>query len=326
MVDKYAQILEQYELEITAVRRGRGAWICETDKGLKLLKEYQGTEKRVQFEQEILEQLLNQKEFELKADSYIKNKEDLLISTADDGTKYVMKEWFDERECNIKDSGEVMKAVTRIAALHKAFRNVICTQAYGLGSAIAQPLEDEMERHNKELRRARSYIRNKRRKSEFELCVINNFDRFYSQAEEAKKGIENIMKTCSENKLYLCHGDLDHHHILMGKSYIIIEYNRMRLGNQISDLYRFTRKVLEKQDWDLELGLSMLETYEKIMPMTEVDKKCLYYMFRYPEKYWKQINFYYNANKAWIPERNIEKLKNQDAQLEKRERFLSEIM
>ena len=28
----------------------------------------------------------------------------------------------------------------------------------------------------------------------------------------------------------------------------------------------------------------------------------------YPEKYWKQLNYYYNANKAWIPDKNVEKL------------------
>ena len=32
-----------------SVRKGRGAWICETDKGLKLLREYKGTVRRLSF-------------------------------------------------------------------------------------------------------------------------------------------------------------------------------------------------------------------------------------------------------------------------------------
>ena len=43
MNDRNTEVLEQYELEIKAFRRGRGAWVCETDKGLKLLREYKGT-------------------------------------------------------------------------------------------------------------------------------------------------------------------------------------------------------------------------------------------------------------------------------------------
>ena len=85
------------------------------------------------------------------------------------------------------------------------------------------------------------------------------------------------------------------------------------------------RKVMEKHDWNPGLGFSMLEAYEKVLPLDLRDKKCLYYLFLYPEKYWKQINFYMNANKAWIPDRNMEKLKNLAGQNEERNRFLSVI-
>ena len=33
MIDRYLEALEQYEMEIISVRKGRGAWICETDQG-----------------------------------------------------------------------------------------------------------------------------------------------------------------------------------------------------------------------------------------------------------------------------------------------------
>ncbi len=39
---------------MTGVRRGRGAWICEYPDGLKLLKEYRGTVKRLEFEDAVL--------------------------------------------------------------------------------------------------------------------------------------------------------------------------------------------------------------------------------------------------------------------------------
>ena len=48
----------------------------------------------------------------------------------------------------------------------------------------------------------------------------------------------------------------------------------------------------------------------------------MYIRFLYPEKYWKQINFYYNSNKAWIPARNTEKLKILEEQEPERKKFL----
>ena len=48
MNEKYVEALEQYDMEVRAVRKGRGSWICETDQGCRLLKEYRGTARRLE--------------------------------------------------------------------------------------------------------------------------------------------------------------------------------------------------------------------------------------------------------------------------------------
>ena len=68
------------------------------------------------------------------------------------------------------------------------------------------------------------------------------------------------------------------------------------------------RKVMEKHGWDEYLGGAMLDAYDAVQPMGAKERQYLYFLFLYPEKYWKQINFYYNTNKAWIPARNTEKI------------------
>ncbi len=95
---------------------------------------------------------------------------------------------------------------------------------------------------------------------------------------------------------------------------MFIEFSQMHLGHQVSDLYRFMRKVMEKHGWDEYLGCAMLDAYDAMLPMSRNDRSCLYFLFLYPEKYWKQLNYYYNANKAWIPEKNVEKLKTLESQ------------
>ena len=59
MNERTTEVLEQYELEVQSKRRGRGAWICETSQGLKLLREYKGTVKRLEFEEQIMNVLQN---------------------------------------------------------------------------------------------------------------------------------------------------------------------------------------------------------------------------------------------------------------------------
>ena len=141
-----------------------------------------------------------------------------------------------------------------------------------------------------------------------------------------EKGLEPLDQNQAGNRLFLCHGDLDQHHILPGdQEAVFIEFSQMHLGHQVSDLYRFMRKVMEKHGWDEYLGCSMLDAYDAMLPMSRNDRRCLYFLFLYPEKYWKQLNYYYNANKAWIPEKNMEKLKTLESQREARRRFLSRI-
>ena len=71
--------------------------------------------------------------------------------------------------------------------------------------------------------------------------------------------------------------------------------------------------------------MRLLEAYDQVLPMGAKEREYLYYLFLYPEKYWKQLNFYYNANKAWIPARNVEKLRSLEEQQEVRNRFLGMI-
>ena len=94
---------------------------------------------------------------------------------------------------------------------------------------------------------------------------------------------------------------------------------------QISDLYQFMRKIMEKHEWDMELAYKMLDEYDKVKPLSDTDLELLSVLFAFPEKFWKVINFYFNSSKAWIPRKSIEKLKTVVEQNTKRMRFLETI-
>ena len=300
MNDGYLEVLKQYEGEVTGVRRGRGAWICEYPDGPRLLKEYRGTVKRLEFEDAVLGQL--EQQGLCRTDRYVRNLEDGLVTAGPDGVKYILKRWFLERECSLRDRREILFCARQIAQLHRGLQEIPWQEEWNLGSTVVPALSEEMARHSREMRRVRNFIRGKRRKTEFELQVMQSFDAYYAQALEAEKGLEPLDQNQAGNRLFLCHGDLDQHHILPGdQEAVFIEFSQMHLGHQVSDLYRF------------------------MLPMSRNDRRCLYFLFLYPEKYWKQLNYYYNANKAWIPEKNMEKLKTLESQREARRRFLSRI-
>ena len=70
------------------------------------------------------------------------------------------------------------------------------------------------------------------------------------------------------------------------------------------------------------LGIDFVSAYDRVRKLSPKELRYLYLYLAYPEKYWKIANHYYNAHKAWISGRNIEKLERFIAQEEERGHFL----
>ena len=92
MKDYGISVLTQYQMEVFGTHKVRGAILCDTDKGLLLLKETRMEESRICALAKIYEQL-NANGFEW-VDTPLLNKEDAYVSKAEDGTGYILKKWF----------------------------------------------------------------------------------------------------------------------------------------------------------------------------------------------------------------------------------------
>ena len=57
MNDRAVSLFEKYELTIEKTKKGRGTIIAETDKGIKILMEYQGYKEKVFFLEGIMEEI-----------------------------------------------------------------------------------------------------------------------------------------------------------------------------------------------------------------------------------------------------------------------------
>ncbi len=314
MNEKGLDVLQQYELDIIRTSRVRGAVLCETRQGCRLLKEYKGTEARLSQVQETLTAL--EACAPVAVDRVIANREGQLLSLDAEQTPYVVKEWNGGRECDLTNEAEVLRGVRLLALLHGGLRQ-LSGDSYKEGDSLLEGYA----RHTAELRRARSFVHKVRHKSEFELCMMRSFSMFFEQAQEAERLLKQQEQTRCANRL--CHGEYSHHHILYdGEFAMVTDFMGMTRGTQASDLYYFMRKAMEKQGFCCRTGKRMLEEYDRHLRLTPYDRQYLYIRFLYPEKYWKQINFYYNSNKAWIPARNTEKLKILEEQEPERKKFL----
>lgn len=325
MNDRGIGVLEQYDFEVRNIYKGRGALILETDRGLKSFREFTGSKKKLVFQKEVLDHI---KAAGMRSDFIVKNKEGGLLCADKDETVYIVREWYEARECNIRDEGEICLAVEHLARLHGVCRGMTFSEEVDIQN-YRQDVREVMRKHNREMKKTRNYMRERRGKTDFEIFFLRHFQEFYEKAMEAERrlsesGYEELSKKAAGEHA-VCHGSYNHHNVVFGRGRIMtLDYERCYVDVQLSDLYDFMRKVLEKWDWDAKIGQRMLERYDRVRPVSQEEWAYLLLRFSYPEKFWKIANHYYNSRKSWIPDKNMEKLKILIGQEGKKEEFLRE--
>lgn len=332
MNDRAVSVLESYEIEVLRTWKGRGAILCESDKGLLILKEYTGPKDKIVFQDALLQHIRDQGF--LAVENLLKTKEGELIVYDQDRTPYILKTYFDGRECNLRDTRECMQAVKTLAKLHKA--SCVDAQTFsGMDHKAEFHIDKEYEKHNRELRRVRKFLKEKSQKTNFEIFLLKHYDYFFhialQTAEEVGVYVNEAQKEEPGASCIICHGDYQYHNIIVGnhgsgssgtEEMSVINFEKCVRDNPVRDLYLFMRKMLEKSGWSQELGTLLLGAYHEERPLTAGDYRQLYYRLLYPEKFWKIVNFYYNSGKAWIPGRNMEKLEKLLGQEPERINFL----
>ena len=315
MNDRSLCLLDNYDIEVLRTWKGRGAILCETNQGVLIWKEFAGYKDKIVFQDSLLS-LIKENGFS-NAESIIKNKEGELLSQDTDGTYYVLKTYFEGRECNVRDMEECKQAVRTLAAYHNAAR----TEEPLPGAGMPRHAFMEFEKHNRELKRVKKYLKDRGQKTDFELYLMKTYDYFLEIAlqitEKAAASEE------SAEKGYICHGDYQHHNIIVVDGQMqIINFEKCVQDFPVRDLYLFMRKLLEKNSWEENVGFELVGAYEGCRKLEKEEYLHLYYRLAYPEKFWKIVNFYYNSGKAWIPGKNLEKLQRVVEQEKEKQVFL----
>lgn len=335
------EVLDQYHIEVKSTRKIRGAFFIDTDEGTMLLRETDISDRRAPLLYIVLTHL--EAGGYAHVDTPIFTKEGKLVATSREGRRYLLKKWYGGRECDVRRESDVLEAVANLANLH----NKLCWQPQcglsGEGETGARREEGEAHPptgrhlleeflcHNRELKKIRGFVRKKSSKDSFDYLFLAHFDRMFSVAEQVADRLkesgyddlyrESVMGNC------LVHGDYNYHNVLMlpAAEVATTNFEHFCLDVQVQDLCYFLRKVMEKHQWNEELGDAMLEAYGKIRPLKREELEYMALKLSYPEKFWKTMNSYYHSNKVWVPEKNVEKLMLSVTQTDEKIHFLEKI-
>lgn len=323
MKEKGTDVIEKYNLEVQKAGKARAAILLTTPEGPYLLKECLRTEQRLQFEQQIHKAL--ETDGRLYSDVIIENIEGNLLTCDGERKSYIIKKWYEGKECDPREPQDVYLAAEYLALFHSLTYGKIKGNDKLSGDNLIQCYE----RYNRELQRARNFVRGKHHKTDFELELMKGFDAFFNNCKSALDELRaseypSMYQTaleCGE----IVHGDYNYHNIMFieGRTKAaVVNYESACLNLRILDLYNFLRKVMEKNDWNCSMGVEILECYDKVRTISPEERKLLKILLGYPEKFRKVVNYYFNGNKSWISVKNMEKLILVHKQMELREKFV----
>jgi len=314
-------ILSQYEMEIYEVTKGRGTYICSTDKGVRVLTSFRGAKEKGEVLRRYLEKL---KDAGFFVEQIEKNKEKEAISVDEaTGERFLLKEYITGNEMSVNNINELKKAASLLAEYHNVAANITADVVEQETDCRYNAFE-EKEKHYRELIKVKNYIRNRKKKNEFERIYLNCYEKMLQTAKESLLILEKVQEdtpTCC-----FCHGDYNQHNIIWTDTkWQIINFENFVYNWCIVDLANFLRKMQEKNDWDIRVGNDLLESYTKTRSLSTIEKEKLYGLLLFPEKFWKVTNHYINSRKTWISERDIEKLKKVIEQEPKRLKYIQNV-
>lgn len=312
MEDKQELTIEKYGFRVKSKYKARGAVILDTSEGLCLMREHEKITGHFEFENKIKNWLFEHG-MEL-TDLVLANQEGELITEWETGEKYVVYRWYQGDSCDYQKDLDLQMAAENLGRLHRNLRDLpeeIFSADPVTQQTASETLESRYERYNRELKRVYQFMKQKKRKSEFELKAMSCFHEFYEKAQNASQELveSEYVKKHERAIREICHGCYNYHNLIYTrKGVATTNFESADYGLQMMDLAYFLRKVMEKNGWQEDKGDRILNSYTGQMPMGKEDIIFLRKILSYPVKYRKLMNQYINGKKSWISDKNMEKL------------------
>ena len=296
------EVLEKYGIHTENLVRGRGAWICETEDGLRILQEYPGSVQKLIW-QKLIQERIEDSDI-AHTDMLLPNLEGELYSRDRAGTVYTLRCWYRGRECDTHAIADIRKGARLLAQIHTVMQ-IPYQQQYAPPS-----LYEDCLRHNREMKRTARYLQKRRQKNAFEELLADAMPDFIRQGEAAVAQMDGLAANAAlSGETGVCHGDFTHHTLLFcGQQPVVVGFQKWSFEKQSADLYRYMRKILEKNDWNFQLFEQMLKWYQDIRPLPREEQMDLGLRLCYPWKNWKLANYYMQSSKTMPPGKNMEKM------------------
>ena len=211
---------------------------------------------------------------------------------------FILPPWVNGTKCDYDNIDHILACSTNLASMHKVSINFkpIC------GSSLKEDystLSTSIYKHYESLLNFSNLAY--KYNDAFSKLYLEHFD----SSSKLARYSANIAYDINLNNLTksLCHLDYVNKNIIFdtNNEIWVIDFDKCRNDYCAHDISYCLRRLLKRDNtkWDLELAISFLELYDKILPLSLDDYKYILVYLAFPQRYWKIARDYYgNINKC----------------------------
>lgn len=299
---------KEFDCRIYNFKPLRAVYIAETDKGPMIVKEASREPDKILYIHG-LKEYLYQKDFHNLDRFLLSNKG--LPFIIQDNRVFIMERFIKGRECCFTNPFDTENAVKALAMLHKCGKGYMPTTGALKRDNIGKWEKSQLKKINY-LVEVKEKIRGIKRKKLFDRLYLKDIDFMLHMAWRSYDTLKtsNYKNACKEAKEQntICHHDYTYHNIIIDKDSVnVIDFDYCCHELPIYDLASFVFKVVKRFFFDIDMAMSIIENYNKIIPVSKDELKMMLSIFEFPQRFWRLSERYYQKKTDWNNKRFIHK-------------------
>lgn len=297
----HPDIFKEFRINVKRCYKFRGMYMCETSKGTKVIHISAYTPVQITLEHNIKEHLIK-KGFTCLNRLHISSKDTPYVIY--NNRVYLMMDWNDGQVADFYNIGDIKSSVQVLAKMHiagRGFNNL----PKGINLSQIKNIGDTYEKRHKETVKLKRRIENTGRKTDFEVLYLKNSS-IYSEYQEVSKELIDYKSyqkliNLADKDQSLAHHKFTYHNIITKANQrpVITGFEKCGYDVQITDLAYLARRIMERNRWDINLLISIIEEYNKLIPLSDQEWRAIKGMMIFPERFAKLCNEYYHSKRRW---------------------------
>lgn len=294
-------LVQKFNFKPKYIRRKKYMYICNTDRGIKVIRPVNYSTDKIVFVHNIKQHLLK-KGFN-NIDFYYISEENLPYVINED-IIYIMTDYIDLEECDLAKETDTKKTIELLANFHKLSQGFKID--YSNKDIYSLDIKEVFIKKLENLKKMKRIVTKQKKLTDFELAFIRTFDYFYNNAIKSieildKNKYENLNKLAIKNGM-ICHNRIKEENILIGnKSTYLTQLENITIDHFIYDLANFIIRYIKKHPEDYIKLEDILSTYSKINYIDGNILPILYALIKFPNRYIETCQSFFDRRRNFTP-------------------------